>query len=144
VKLVEVPESLITCKNLIGGEWVTSPSPYVDVISPYTGKVIGRVPLSTAEEVARTVQAAARAAADWRRVPIKERTQLLFRFRDLVLLSLDRLAHSAAAEAGKTVAEARAGVLKGIEVIEFALSLQNLDDGGALEVSRGVSCEDRR
>src|SRR5690606_9082812 len=40
--------------------------------------------------------------------------------------------------------EARAGVLKGVEVIEFALSLQNLEDGGALEVSRGVSCEVRR
>jgi len=144
VKLVEVPQSIITCKNLVAGEWLTSPSPHADVTSPYTGKVIGRVPLSTAAEVERVVQAAAAAAPAWRRVPIKERTQLLFRFRDLVLANLDRLAHSAAAEAGKTVAEARAGVLKGIEVVEFALSLQNLDDGGALEVSRGVSCEVRR
>jgi malonate-semialdehyde dehydrogenase (acetylating)/methylmalonate-semialdehyde dehydrogenase len=144
VKLVEVPESIITCKNLVGGEWLTSPAPHQDVTSPYTGKVIGRVPMSTPAEVERAVQAAAAAAPDWRRVPIKERTQLLFRFRDLVLQHLDRLAHSAAAEAGKTVAEARAGVLKGIEVVEFALSLQNLDDGGALEVSRGVHCEVRR
>ncbi|HEU5060981.1 MAG TPA: CoA-acylating methylmalonate-semialdehyde dehydrogenase [Kofleriaceae bacterium] len=144
MKLVEVPASIITCRNLVGGEWLTSTSPHQDVTSPYTGKVIGRVPLSTAAEVDRTVAAAAAAAPDWRRVPIKERTQLLFRFRDLVLQHLDRLAHSAAAEAGKTVAEARAGVLKGIEVVEFALSLQNLDDGGALEVSRGVSCEVRR
>ena len=144
MKLVEVPESIITCKNLVGGEWLTSPAPHQDVTSPYTGKVIGRVPMSTPAEVERAVQAAAAAAPDWRRVPIKERTQLLFRFRDLVLQHLDRLAHSAAAEAGKTVAEARAGVLKGIEVVEFALSLQNLDDGGALEVSRGVHCEVRR
>ena len=144
MKLVEVPQSIITCKNLVAGKWQTSPSPHIDVTSPYTGKVIGRVPLCTGDEVARAVEAAAAAAPDWRRVPIKERTQLLFRFRDLVLQNLDRLAHSAAAEAGKTVAEARAGVLKGIEVVEFALSLQNLDDGGALEVSRGVSCEVRR
>jgi malonate-semialdehyde dehydrogenase (acetylating)/methylmalonate-semialdehyde dehydrogenase len=144
VKLVEVPESLITCKNLVGAEWLTSPARHIDVTSPYTGKVIGRVPLSTADEVVRAVQVAAAAARDWRRAPIKERTQLMFRFRDLVLANLDRLAHSAAAEAGKTVAEARAGVLKGVEVIEFALSLQNLDDGGSLEVSRGVSCEVRR
>jgi len=144
VKLVEVPESIVTCRNLVGGEWHTSASPHVDVVSPYTGKAIGRVPLSTADEVARAVLAAGKAAPDWRRMPIKERTQLMFRFRDLVLQNLDRLAHSAASEAGKTVAEARAGVLKGIEVVEFALSLQNLDDGGALEVSRGVSCEVRR
>ena len=40
--------------------------------------------------------------------------------------------------------EARAGVLKGVEVVEYALSLQNLDAGGSLEVSRGVRCEVRR
>jgi len=84
------------------------------------------------------------AAQTWRQLPLKERTQYLFRFRELVLAHLDELADSAAAEAGKTVAEARAGVLKGIEVAEFALSLQNLDDGGGLEVSRGVTCEVRR
>ncbi|HYU16992.1 MAG TPA: CoA-acylating methylmalonate-semialdehyde dehydrogenase [Candidatus Acidoferrum sp.] len=144
MKLVDVPDSVITCRNLIGGEWSSPSAPHLDVRSPYTGAVIGRVPLSPAAEVARAAEAAARAAGEWRRVPIKERTQALFRYRELVLANLDRLAHRAASEAGKTLAEARAGVLKGVEVIEFALSLQNLDDGGALEVSRGVSCEARR
>jgi malonate-semialdehyde dehydrogenase (acetylating)/methylmalonate-semialdehyde dehydrogenase len=144
VKLVDLPDSVVQCKNLIGGEWHAPGGPELEVRSPYSGGVIGRVPLSDAAEVARAVEAAAHAAPEWRRVPLKERTQTLFRYRDLVLASADRLAHRAAAEAGKTVAEGRAGVLKGVEVIEFALSLQNLDDGGALEVSRGVSCEARR
>jgi len=51
------------------------------------------------------------------------------------------LANCAAGEAGKTLGEARAGILKGLEVVEFALSLQNLDQGGSLEVSRGVTCQ---
>jgi malonate-semialdehyde dehydrogenase (acetylating)/methylmalonate-semialdehyde dehydrogenase len=34
--------------------------------------------------------------------------------------------------------------MKGVEVLEFALSLQNLDSGGRMEVSRGVHCEYRR
>ena len=34
--------------------------------------------------------------------------------------------------------------MKGLEVLEFALSLQNMDVGGRMEVSRGVSCEYRR
>src|SRR5207344_1203661 len=37
-----------------------------------------------------------------------------------------------------------AGILRGLEVVEFAQSLPNLDRGGALEVSRGVTCEYRR
>ena len=41
-------------------------------------------------------------------------------------------------------AEAPAGLMPGVAVLEFALSLQNLDQGGRMEVSRGVSCEYRR
>jgi malonate-semialdehyde dehydrogenase (acetylating)/methylmalonate-semialdehyde dehydrogenase len=77
-------------------------------------------------------------------VPIKERTAILLTIRNLLSRDLDRLSHSAARECGKTVGEARAEVLKGIEVLEFATSLQNGDLGGALEVSRGVTCEYRR
>jgi malonate-semialdehyde dehydrogenase (acetylating)/methylmalonate-semialdehyde dehydrogenase len=61
-----------------------------------------------------------------------------------MLQRLDKLSNTAAAEAGKTVEEARAGILKGLEVTEFALSLQNMGAGGIMEVSRGVTCEYRR
>ncbi len=143
--LVRLPKQPIGCRNLIGGEWRESAGgKRLDVVSPYTGETIGTVPMSTAQDVAAAVAAAREAAEKWRLVPIKERTQTLFRFRDLVLSHLDGLAHSEASEAGKTVAEGRASVLKGVEVIEFALSLQNMDMGGTLEVSRGVTCETRR
>ena len=142
--MVDVPETPIEGRNLVGGEWKEPSGGSLDVTSPYTGGVVGRIGLSTAADVDAAVTAADRAAADWRLVPLKERTQALFRYRELVLRDLDGLSNLAALEAGKTVAEARAGVLKGIEVAEYALSLQNLDDGGLLEVSRGVSCEVRR
>jgi malonate-semialdehyde dehydrogenase (acetylating)/methylmalonate-semialdehyde dehydrogenase len=145
MKLVDIPESKITVQNLIDGGWrLAAEGGSQDVITPYTGAVVGTVAMSTAADVDAAVAAAVPAAAAWRQVPLKERTQTLFRFRELVQQHIDRLSNTAALEAGKTVAEARAGVLKGIEVIEFALSLQNLDDGGALEVSRGVTCEVKR
>jgi len=144
-KLVNLPEEPIVGKNLIGGEWQDPASgERIDVISPYTASSIGTVPMSDASDVDRAVQAAKLAAAEWRRVPIRERTQTLFRLRQLMLDRIDDLANLAALECGKTVAEARAGVLKGVEIIEFASSLQNMDDGSALEVSRGVTCETRR
>ena len=143
-KLVDVPETPIECRNLVGGEWKQPSGGSLDVTSPYTGGLIGRVGLSTAADVDAAVTAAERAAAEWRLVPLKERTQTLFRYREIVMRDLDRVSNLAALEAGKTVAEARAGVLKGLEVAEYALSLQNLDDGGLLEVSRGVTCEVRR
>jgi malonate-semialdehyde dehydrogenase (acetylating)/methylmalonate-semialdehyde dehydrogenase len=90
------------------------------------------------------VSGAGDAAKEWARTPIKERSQVMFRFRNALLRELDTLAHCISSESGKTLAEARAGVLKGVEVTEFAISLQNMDGGGKLEVSRGVTCEYRR
>ena len=87
------------------------------------------------------VQAATAAFQEWRRTPQKERSTKLLQFRQLLLRDLEKLAHSAARECGKTVTEGRAEVLKGIEVLEFAAGLQDSDVGGAMDVSRGVRCE---
>ena len=131
--------------NLAGGDWQSAASgARIEVRSPQTGELLGSVPDSAAADVANVVSAAAQAAPSWARTPIKERTAPLFRFRALLLERLDALAHSASRESGKTVGEARAGVEKGIEVVEYALGLQNLDQGASLEVSRGVRCELRR
>ena len=145
MSLVDVPQPPRDCRHLIGGRWQPAARGACrDLVSPYTGTVVGKVGLADAADVAAAVAAAREGFPAWRALPIKERSQPLFRFRALLHQHLDELANSAALEAGKTRAEARAGVLKGIEVVEFALSLQNLDDVGAQEVSRGVTCETRR
>lgn len=140
---VERLKTIRVCGNFINGQFIT-PSKTDDVISPWTGEVIGKVAQSSLDDVARAAAAAKSAFPAWRATPLKERTAKMFRFRELVLEKLDEIANVAALEAGKTVAEARAGILKGLEVSEFAMSLQNLDSGGAMDVSRGVSCEYRR
>jgi malonate-semialdehyde dehydrogenase (acetylating)/methylmalonate-semialdehyde dehydrogenase len=114
------------------------------VTSPWTGELIGAVGLSGAADVAAAVAAARAPAADWAKMPLKERVRPLARFHELVTLHADALAGTISRESGKTPAEARAGLLRGLEVVEFAQSLPNLDRGGLLEVSRGVSCEYRR
>ncbi|RKH17357.1 CoA-acylating methylmalonate-semialdehyde dehydrogenase [Corallococcus sp. CA047B] len=145
MSLVRFPESVVSCRNLVGGEWLSPTEAQTqDVRSPYTGALIGRVPLTTASGVAQAVEAAKSAARDWGLTPLRERTQCLQAFRGLLERHLERLAHLAASESGKTVAEGRAGLLKGLEVCDFALSLQQLDSGAHLEVSRGVTCEYRR
>lgn len=141
--LVERLQTIRDCQNFIGGQF--SPcQKTMDVRSPWTGEIIGRVALSSPLEVDSAVKTALAAFPAWRATPIKERSAKLFKFRELVLKKLDFLGNVAALEAGKTVAEAKAGILKGLEVSEFALSLQNMDSGGAMDVSRGVSCEFRR
>ena len=141
----ELPKRVVECRNLVAAEWVAPEgATWLDVKSPYSNGVIGRVPLSSAADVAQVVAAARAAAPAWRTTALRERTARMFQFRLLLEQNLDRLANLAASESGKTVAEARAGVMKGMEVVDFALSIQNLDTGGSMEVSQGVHCEYRR
>jgi malonate-semialdehyde dehydrogenase (acetylating)/methylmalonate-semialdehyde dehydrogenase len=145
VSRIEQPSSPVVCGNFVEGRArVLGTRPRSTVRSPYTGAAIAEVVHSSAEDVHHAVDVARQAAKGWGETPIKERCAVLFRFRALVERELERLSHSVAAESGKTLAEARAGVLKGIECVEFATAVQNLDTGGRLEVSRGVSCAFRR
>jgi malonate-semialdehyde dehydrogenase (acetylating) / methylmalonate-semialdehyde dehydrogenase len=94
--------------------------------------------------VDEAVKGAAEGARAWAQVSMKERARVLFDTRANLLANLKELTATVSYESGKTLAEAEAGLMKGVEVLEFALSLQNLDVGGKMEVSRGVHCEVRR
>jgi malonate-semialdehyde dehydrogenase (acetylating)/methylmalonate-semialdehyde dehydrogenase len=130
--------------NFVSGHWVPGSLGSFEIHSPYTGALIGRLKTSSASDVAQAVAGAQAASMAWGRTPLKERSQVMFRFREILLRDLEKIAHVKSSECGKTLAEGKAGLMKGVEVLEFALSLQNLDEGAKLEVSRGVTCEFRR
>ena len=142
---IDLPREPTEGQNLVGGVFrrVTTGRTR-EIVSPYDGRVIGRIGLSGRADVAAAVGAAERAWPAWAATPLRERARVLARFRELTLLALDDLANTVAIESGKTPDEARAGIQRGLEVVEFALSLPSSDAGGSLEVSRGVTCEYRR
>ncbi len=143
--LVEAPHTPIHCMNLVRAGWHSPPGArHLTIHSPHTGDIIGDVPMSGPDEVNDAIVQASGAFGKWRDTPIKERAQVAFRFRQNVLTNIDKIANTAALESGKTFAEAHAEVLKGLEVVEFALSLQNMSQGSLLEVSRGVWCRSTR
>lgn len=114
------------------------------VHSPLTGEVIGRVPVASADTVNKAVAAASKAFETWGEVPVKERVQVLFRFKQIVEADMDTIASLISNENGKTIGEAKAEVEKGLEVTEFAASLPQILNQEVLEVSRGVDCTARR
>lgn len=131
-------------QNYVGGRWVPGDGPLADVFNPASGQVISRVPLCTAA-AADTAAAAARAALPaWAATPIKERVQIFFRYRALLERHLDELSALIVEEHGKVPGEARAEVLKAIELCEFACSLPQIVAGEVLEVSKGVECRSER
>jgi len=132
------------CPNFSAQGWKAGSSRPFDIISPYTNQPIGRSYESSKDDVREVIQAAAKASQEWGAMPIKDRTQYMYRFRQNLLDESEKIAQVASSESGKTFAEARAGLMKGVEVLEFALSLQNMDASERMQVSRGVYCEYRR
>jgi malonate-semialdehyde dehydrogenase (acetylating)/methylmalonate-semialdehyde dehydrogenase len=130
--------------NVVGGEVSPNGHQYLDVHNPADGTVISRVPLSGGRDVDAAVEAARRALPAWSGLPIKERVQVFFRYRQLLEEHIDELAALVTEENGKVESEARAEVLKAIELCEFAVSLPQITAGEVLEVSRGVECRVER
>ncbi len=130
-------------KNLIGGQWTDARQAHgsLDVLNPRYARPMAKVTLSGEEDVAAAVAAAKKALPEWRDLPIRERAQVLYRVRELMLRDAEALSWLVSHENGKTYDQAYAEVMKGIECVEFGCSLPNLAAGTQLEVSRGVTCE---
>ncbi len=95
-----------------------------------------------ADVVDEAVQAAADAFPEWRDTPAIERARLFFRYRQLLEENFDRICQSVTREHGKTLAEARGSVYRGIENVEYACGAPTLLMGDTLEnLARGVDCE---
>jgi malonate-semialdehyde dehydrogenase (acetylating)/methylmalonate-semialdehyde dehydrogenase len=112
------------------------------VFNPSTGEVIAHVPMCDASETANVVDAAAAAWPGWSETPVVERARLMFRYREILQRNFDRLAMCVTREHGKTLVEAKAGVQRGIEVVEFACGAPSLMMGETLpNLARGVDAE---
>jgi malonate-semialdehyde dehydrogenase (acetylating)/methylmalonate-semialdehyde dehydrogenase len=131
-------------QNYVGGRFVPTDRPFLDVYSPSSGDVISRVPMSAASEVDAAVACARAAFPKWSATPIKERVQVFYRYKALLEQHIDELSALVTEENGKIASEARAEVLKSAELTEFACSLPQIAPGEVLEVSRGVECRIER
>src|SRR5690349_17655318 len=103
------------------------------VTNPATGQVIGQVALASVEDARTVIEAAAAAFPAWRDTSLAKRTQVLFRFRELLNERKGELAEIITAEHGKVVSDALGEVARGQEVVEFACGIPRLLKGGFTE-----------
>lgn len=126
--------------NFIGGKILNGQHEQMDVFSPSEGKMISRVILSDKSDLDLAVKTAQAAFHSWSSMTLKERVQVFFRFRNLLERDMQELSELISHENGKIMEEARAEVMKGIELCEFACSLPQLINDEIQEVSKGVEC----
>ena len=126
--------------NYIGGTWRRSrASEFLDVRNPATGESIVRVPLTPAEEVDEAAHAAGSALADWRATPPTERIQYLFKLKQLLENHFEEIAFLTTQECGKTLAESKGELQRGIENVEVATGIPSLMMGYNVEdIARGI------
>src|SRR4030043_2193584 len=116
-------------KNLHNGEWVDSKGKIVDVVNPATGKVMGKCPISTKEEIHAAVEAAKAAFPDWRRTTPLARSRVLFRMKTLLEDNFEELSRIQTMEHGKTIDESRGEKRRGSGNGEVSWGIPTLMQG---------------
>jgi malonate-semialdehyde dehydrogenase (acetylating)/methylmalonate-semialdehyde dehydrogenase len=135
-----VATQVATVKLLIDGDFVESrTTQWRDVVNPATQVVLARVPMATQHEVDAAVAAAQRAFRTWRKTPIGARARIFLKYQQLIREHMRELAAILTAEQGKTLPDAEGDVFRGLEVVEHAASIGNLQLGElANNVAGGV------
>ncbi|WP_207005484.1 CoA-acylating methylmalonate-semialdehyde dehydrogenase [Trinickia mobilis] len=127
--------------HYIGGRRVdnTHSPRYADVFNPALGVPVARVALGTSDDLQAAVAAATAAFPSWAAKPPLARARVLFKYLQLMQQHADEFAALMTREHGKTFADAKAEVARGIEIVEFATGIPQLLKGELTEqVARGI------
>ncbi len=110
-----------------------------DIHNPATGEVTGWVSFAEADQVRDAIAAAEAAFPEWAATPPLQRARVLFRYKELVERHIDELAEMLTSEHGKTIADSKGSLTRGLEVVEFACGAPHLLKGDFTDnVGRGI------
>ena len=132
--------NLDTITHFINGAKVdTASGRYGDVFNPALGEPVARVALGTAEEVDAAVRAAEAAFPAWSNTPPLTRARVLFKYLELCHQHTEEFAAMLTREHGKTFADAKGEVARGIEMVEFAVGIPQMMKGEYTDqIARGI------
>lgn len=111
---------------------------FIEVHDPATNNLVTRVPQMTRPELDQVVASAQEAFPAWRGMSVIARQRIMFNYVSLIKENWDRLAAVITLEQGKTLADARGDVLRGLQVAEAACAGPEYLKGEVLEVARDM------
>src|SRR5712692_4716497 len=132
-----------TLKFYVNGRWEEARGRALHpVMNPSTGEVIAQAPYATADDVDRIARAAHEAFLKWREVPVVDRSQVFYRYKDLLEKHQDEIARILSTENGKMLDDARGSVRRGIQMVEGCCGMPSLLMGYSLDnVAKGIDCQ---
>lgn len=128
---------MYTVAQLIGGVWgAGGAGGELAVHDPADGSPVSTVPVATADEVGKAVEAARGVATEWAATDPAERAAALHRAADATAEAAEELARATTAEMGKPLDDARGGVAAGIGTLRQYAELGPLRGGRTLHGAR--------
>jgi malonate-semialdehyde dehydrogenase (acetylating)/methylmalonate-semialdehyde dehydrogenase len=116
--------------HFIGGKEVKGTSGRQgDVFNPNTGEVQAKVALASKAEVEKAIANAQAAFPGWAATNPQRRARVMFKFLELIQPEYDELARLLSSEHGKTFADSKGDIQRGLEVVEFACGIPHLLKG---------------
>jgi malonate-semialdehyde dehydrogenase (acetylating)/methylmalonate-semialdehyde dehydrogenase len=138
-------QSPVDTQNFLDNKFVSSKaSQWIELHDPATNNLVTRVPQSTDEELKAAVDSAQKAFKPWKDTSLLHRQQIMFKYTALIRENWDRLAASITLEQGKTFADARGDVLRGLQVAETACGITTQMTGEVLEVAKDMETRSYR
>jgi malonate-semialdehyde dehydrogenase (acetylating)/methylmalonate-semialdehyde dehydrogenase len=133
-------------QNYIGGKFVPSQgSEFRALTNPATGEPVGSCPAGVAGDVDAAVAAAKAAYPSWSQTPVPVRARYLFDLRNELEAHFEELASILTQEHGKTLAESRGSIRRGIDMVECGAGIPSLMMGQSLEqIASGIDCIEQR
>ena len=121
-----------------GQEYISKSDRFGDIFNPASGEKIGSVSFANKDDVALAIQNASDAQKKWAATPPLARSRVMFKFKELILRDMDKLALELTNEHGKILSDSVGSLTRGMEVVEFACGIPHLLKG---EFSENVGTE---
>lgn len=132
-------------QNFLDNKFVASQATqWIDLHDPATNNLVTRVPQSTDAELKAAVDSAEKAFPAWKAMSVLARQAIMFKYVALIRENWDRLAASITLEQGKTFADAKGDVLRGLQVAENTCGITTQIPGEVLEVAKDMETRSYR
>ena len=118
-----------TILNYVDGAQSSYSNDKLPVYDPSTGEQIGNVILSSSEDFKNVISSSKKSQLDWQNTTPLKRSRILSNYKNLIEKNIDELASIVSKEHGKTFADAKGSVTRGLEVVEFACGIPHLLKG---------------
>ena len=112
-----------------GKEYLSQSNRSGDVYNPALGEKIAEVSFANNADVEQAIMSAKTAFSSWSKTPPLTRSRILFKFKELLIRDMDKLAAQVTEEHGKVLSDSIGSITRGMEVVEFMCGVPHLIKG---------------